>query len=67
MTVQPIGLLELKWRARSALEDVLSEVVEGHLSLQRCLEEALPLGLVEDGDNTAPATYRPVAGDFLYL
>ena len=64
-TVQPIRLLELKWCAGPVPEDVLSEMLEVRLSLPRWLEEALPVSLVEDGDDTAPATYRPVAGDFL--
>ena len=66
-TVQPICLLELKWCAGPVLEDVLSEVLEVHLSLPRWLEEAFPVGLLEDSDDTAPATYRPVVGDFLDL
>ena len=66
-TVQPICLLELKWYAAPVLEDMLSEVLEVHLSLPRWLDEALPVGLVEDGDDTAPATYLPVTGDFLDL
>ena len=64
-TVQPICLLELKWYAAPVLEDMLSEVLEVHLSLPRWLEKTLLVGRVADGDDTAPATYRPVAGDFL--
>ena len=42
-------------------------VLEVHLSLPRWLKEALPVGFVEDGYNSAPAAYRAMAGDFLDL
>ena len=65
--IQPIFRSELKCCADPVLKHVLSEVLEVHLSLPRWLDEALPVGLVEDGDDTAPATYLPVTGDFLDL
>ena len=42
-------------------------VLEVHLSIPRWLEEALPVGFVEDGYDSAPAAYRAMAGDFLDL
>ena len=57
----------LQWCTGPVVEDVLPGVLEVHLSLPRRLEEALPLGFVEDGYDSAPAAYRAMAGDFLDL
>ena len=66
-SIKPICLLMLQWCAGPIVEDVLPGVLEAHLSPPRWLEKALPVGLVEDVDDTAPAAYRPVTGDFLDL
>ena len=42
-------------------------VLEVHLSFPRWLEEAFPVGFVENGYDSAPAAYRAMAGDFLDL
>ena len=42
-------------------------VLEVHLSLPRWLEEALPVGFVKDGYDSAPAAYGSMAGYFLGL
>ena len=42
-------------------------MLEVHLSFPRWLEEAFPVGFVENGYDSAPAAYRAVAGDFLDL
>ena len=57
----------LQWCAGSVVEDVLPGVLEVHLSLPRWLEEALPVGFVKDGDDSAPAGYRAIGGYFLDL
>ena len=57
----------LQWCAGSVVEDVLPGVLEVHLSLPRWLEEALPVGFVKDGYDSAPAAYGSMAGYFLGL
>ena len=49
------------------MEDVLPGVLEVHLWLPRWIEEALPVGFVKDGYDSALAAYIAMAGDFLDL
>ena len=42
-------------------------VLEVHLWLPRWMEEALPIGFVKDGYDSALAAYIAMAGDFLDL
>ena len=63
-TVRPARLSKLKGRACPVVEDVLTRVKEVRFTFPRQLEEPFP---VENGNDSAPASYSPVTGNRLDL
>ena len=66
--VRTVRLLKLQGRAGPvAKEDVLTGVKEVRLTFPRRPKEAFPVCFVENSDDSAPASYKPVAGNIVDL
>ena len=67
VSIQPFRLLVFQRCTGPVVDDVFPGVLEAQLSLPRWLEQALSVGFVKDGDDSAPAGYRAIGGYFLDL
>ena len=67
MAVHPVRVSELQGSADLVFEDVLARVKEVRFAFPGWRQEDFPVCFVGNGDDSAPASYGPVAGSLVGL